>query len=682
VANPFPGLSHWGAAVQHAPDATTKAPATPSWPSIDGFEIRSRLGGDGQGDVYAARDQALQVEVAIKVPKSLTPAAQEQFLREARALARLEHANIVRIRSFGRDGHRVYFVMDVISGPNAAQLVRLFRQGKAHKRSSEEILRLASVDYPRMSAELRTAAEPARPYYRLVAEWMAQAADGLQAAHEAGIYHRDVKPSNFLMASDGRLMVADFGLARSSDDDSFSGGLGVTGTYPYIAPERALGEWARVDHRSDIWALGATLYEFLTYQRAYPRCGREVLKDIVSKEPAAPRRIISAVPQRLEEICLKAMRRDPEQRYQSAAEMAADLRAWAKVAPRPARRVGSGIVLGCMLACAIPLTTGRDARAWLSDTCVALCSRLLPVDAAAAPTLERIAISPDAIELVDRTTAVPLRITAQYADQQERLIAASACRFDFTGGLSPLDQKMLQAGMLSAAQDGQGRLQVSYGGCVAECRVSVRLHAPAGPVPAADTQPARAPRTAAENLPLPVPVAGTNRNAFPPAILLACNEDLNTEDDRPARAGGTVESTLRSVLTDNGFALKEPHLSPETWDERSALHQAEQAGAQFVVFCTAEARIIERVPPLEYVDYPVDRWGVQVQGRVFRRQADGSWIPQRIALQSTDREARPRSDLYSGNAVAELARLAALDAVRKLHDESGQWAARDSGRRN
>ncbi|GMU20410.1 MAG: hypothetical protein AMXMBFR13_05070 [Phycisphaerae bacterium] len=145
VTNPFPGLSHWGAAVQHAPDATTKAPATPSWPSIDGFEIRSRLGGDGQGDVYAARDQALQVEVAIKVPKSLTPAAQEQFLREARALARVEHANIVRIRSFGRDGHRVYFVMDVISGPNAAQLVRLFRQGKAHKRSSEEILRLASV---------------------------------------------------------------------------------------------------------------------------------------------------------------------------------------------------------------------------------------------------------------------------------------------------------------------------------------------------------------------------------------------------------------------------------------------------------------------------------------------------------------------------------------------------------
>ncbi|HUN81034.1 MAG TPA: serine/threonine-protein kinase [Phycisphaerae bacterium] len=325
----MPGLDRWIASKQ--------VDDTGPYPAIEGYEICERIGCDGQGEVFRAVDLQLQVEVAIKVPKSLTPEGQEQFLNEARLLARVQHGNIVGIRNYGRSGDVVYFVMDLIRGPDASALIRIFRDAKAHQLDAPDILIAAGVEQAGMQNELAAAARRGAAYYITVAIWMAQAADGLHAAHQQGILHRDIKPSNFLLAPDGQILVADFGLAKSVQESLQGGDAGITGTLPYIAPERALGDWARVDHRADIWALGATLYEFLTFSRAYNRAGREVLKDIATKDPARPRKVISAVPRELERICLKAMRRDPDQRFQSAEDMALALRSWSS-RPRGVRR--------------------------------------------------------------------------------------------------------------------------------------------------------------------------------------------------------------------------------------------------------------------------------------------------------------------------------------------------------
>lgn len=313
-------------------------PQNPSdLPEIPGFEIRGRLGAAGQGQVYRAFHRQLQCEVALKIPHRDDGVAREQFLNEARALAQVHHPNVVGVRDFGETDTQVYFTMDLIEGPNLADLIKRFDEADARHADADALLGILQLDPEQATSDVRRALAGPQPYFRLVALWIAQAAEGLAAAFAKGILHRDIKPSNLILGPDGRLIVVDFGLARSLQMLPSPHASGVTGTYPYIAPERAAGDWAAVDHRADIWALGATLYELLTFQRAYSRRGREVLLDITTRAPDSPRRIVRAIPAELEQVCLRAMARDPLDRFEGWSALAERVRNWLDAPPAKTR---------------------------------------------------------------------------------------------------------------------------------------------------------------------------------------------------------------------------------------------------------------------------------------------------------------------------------------------------------
>src|SRR5262249_55841455 len=172
-----------------------------------------------------------------------------------------------------------------------------------------------------------------------VANLGVQAAEALEHAHQQGVIHRDVKPSNLMLDGRGHLWVTDFGLARVHGEPGQTQTGDVVGTLRYMSPEQALGRREQVDHRTDIYSLGCTLYELLTLQPAFPGCDRqEVLRRVIAEEPAAPRRLDRSVAAELEVIVLKAMAKAPEERYATAQELAEDLQRFLKDEPIRARR--------------------------------------------------------------------------------------------------------------------------------------------------------------------------------------------------------------------------------------------------------------------------------------------------------------------------------------------------------
>jgi Tfp pilus assembly protein PilF len=178
-----------------------------------------------------------------------------------------------------------------------------------------------------------------RDYYRTVAQLLAQAADALEHAHSLGIVHRDVKPGNLLVDAAGKLWVADFGLARLGPDAGLTMSGDLLGTLRYMAPEQALSHHGLVDHRADVYALGATLYELLTGKPAVDAAERaEILRKIAFEEPTAPRKRDKAIPAELETIALKCLAKNPAERYATAGELADDLRRWLDDKPIKARR--------------------------------------------------------------------------------------------------------------------------------------------------------------------------------------------------------------------------------------------------------------------------------------------------------------------------------------------------------
>jgi WD40 repeat protein len=176
-------------------------------------------------------------------------------------------------------------------------------------------------------------------HYRRVASLGAQAAEALDHAHQMGIVHRDVKPANLILDARGNCWVTDFGLARSACDTKLTLTGDLVGTLRYLSPEQASSNRAVVDHRTDVYSLGATLYEMLTLQPAFAGRDRmEVLRQIAFEEPRALRRINKAIPEELETVVLKAMEKEPEARYANACELAEDLRRFLAHQPVNARR--------------------------------------------------------------------------------------------------------------------------------------------------------------------------------------------------------------------------------------------------------------------------------------------------------------------------------------------------------
>jgi eukaryotic-like serine/threonine-protein kinase len=178
-------------------------------------------------------------------------------------------------------------------------------------------------------------------YFRTVAQLGIQAAEALDYAHQQGIVHRDIKPANLLVDATARLWVTDFGLAQVQSDTRLTMTGDLVGTLRYMSPEQALAKRVVVDHRTDVYSLGATLYELLTLEPAFAGTDRqELLRQIAFEEPRLPRRRNKAIPAELEIIMLKALEKNPAERYATAQELADDLRHFLEDKPIRARSAG------------------------------------------------------------------------------------------------------------------------------------------------------------------------------------------------------------------------------------------------------------------------------------------------------------------------------------------------------
>jgi serine/threonine protein kinase len=298
-----PGSSE-GAMTPHTPLADSSAvdPASPlpSGPPpapdhIGRYQVVRRLGGGAYGDVYLAHDGVMDRQVAIKVPcarRVVTERAREEFLREARSVARLQHEGIVRAYDFGEADGRCYIVYEFIDGESLAERIKPER--------------IAADPLPLDEAA------------RVVAE----VAEALHYAHLQEMFHRDVKPSNILLDKKGKPKVADFGLAVREEDLPGERGRRA-GTLPYMSPEQVQREGHRLDGRSDVYGLGVVLYELLCGRRPFTATTEDELIDqILHREAKPPRQIKDSIPRRLERVCLKALSKRVQDRYTTAKDMA------------------------------------------------------------------------------------------------------------------------------------------------------------------------------------------------------------------------------------------------------------------------------------------------------------------------------------------------------------------------
>jgi WD40 repeat protein/serine/threonine protein kinase len=364
-----------------------RAVSQPTLEWVGDYRILRELGRGGMGIVYEAVQESLGRRVALKVLPAqalLDPQLSLRFRREAQAAARLHHTNIVQVYGVGEHNGLHYYVMQLIHGEGLDRVLIELRELRSASRSGAFELENDSpatsavahallhgrspasllAESPRQpstgsSWDVPTqvyvpagmavpAPEQAPPttgstsaldprYWRGVARVGLQVAQALAYAHGQSILHRDIKPANLLLDAQGTVWVTDFGLAKETTDQ---GGLtrsgDVVGTLRYMAPERFRG---RSDARCDIYSLGLTLYELVTLTPAFSNSDRsELLKQVMNDEPPRPRQVNAAVPRDLETIVLKAIAREADNRYITAAALADDLQRYLEDRPIRARR--------------------------------------------------------------------------------------------------------------------------------------------------------------------------------------------------------------------------------------------------------------------------------------------------------------------------------------------------------
>jgi tRNA A-37 threonylcarbamoyl transferase component Bud32 len=304
---------------------------------IGRFRVLEKAGAGAFGTVWKAQDTELDRTVAIKVPRQgqLDAGQSKRFLQEARTSGQLRHPNIVGVHEVGRCGETVYMVADYIDGLTLAEWL-----------------------------------ECRRPTVREVAELCGKIGEAVHYAHVAGVIHRDLKPSNIIVDNSGEPHVTDFGLARRIAEEATMTADGhILGTPAYMSPEQFQGDSRRVDHRTDVYALGVILFELLTGQR--PFCGslQMLVSQVLEKESPSPREYNANVPRDLETICMQCLEKDPRRRYRTAREFAADLGRFLEGKPVAARPVSpperfwrwykcNGLVAGLATALFLVLVIG------------------------------------------------------------------------------------------------------------------------------------------------------------------------------------------------------------------------------------------------------------------------------------------------------------------------------------
>ena len=287
---------------------------------LDRYEVGRLLGAGGMAEVFEGRDRLLARRVAIKVPLSQhahDPEFAQRFRREAQAAASLSHPGVVAVYDTGSENGTHFIVMEYVDG-----------------RTLKEVIRDEAPLYPDRAAEI-----------------CADVCAALAAAHARGLVHRDVKPANIMLLPDGRVKLMDLGIARAAAGETVTQTAAMLGTAQYLSPEQAQGQ--TVDFRSDLYSLGCCLYEMLTgtvpFRGATPVA---IAYRHVREDPVVPRLLNPDIPPALEAVCLKAMAKLPDNRYQTAAEFRADLervRAGQRIAAGPAAVAATAAMATTML---------------------------------------------------------------------------------------------------------------------------------------------------------------------------------------------------------------------------------------------------------------------------------------------------------------------------------------------
>ncbi len=308
------------------------------------YRVLEEIGRGGMGVVLRAHDELLGRMVALKVLRwqESDPKARARLVREAQAVAKLRHDNVVTLHAVVNPPNDApYLVMEHVEGGTLAALIK--SEGRLDPKRAAAIV--------------------------------AEVADGLETAHAAELIHRDIKPSNILVDADsGRAKITDFGLARSTEHSGLTQESTVAGTPTHMSPEQARGS-EDLDRRCDIYSLGVTLYEALTGTVPFHGAPHMVFQQVLAEEPLAPRRLNDKVPRDLETVCLKAMAKEPGRRYQSASELAEDLRRFRRGEPIHARPVGRferslswcrrrPLVAGLVLALMVVVIGGVAGISW------------------------------------------------------------------------------------------------------------------------------------------------------------------------------------------------------------------------------------------------------------------------------------------------------------------------------
>jgi eukaryotic-like serine/threonine-protein kinase len=407
---------------------------------IGDYRLLREIGRGGMGVVYEAEQLSLGRRVAVKVlpfAAALDAKHLQRFRNEAQAAAHLHHSNIVPVYAVGCERGVHFYAMQLIDGRTLSSVIRELRalEGRRDVKTWPSDAGIPSPNFapvaedPQQPSDATTSSmasnrlNRSREFFRTAARLALQAAQALEHAHQMGVVHRDVKPGNLLIDHRGHLWVTDFGLARLPFDVSLTMTGDMLGTLRYMSPEQALGKRMIVDHRTDVYSLGATLYEMITLEYAVPGVDRqEVLQSLANDEPIPPRQHDKHIPVELETIVLKALSKLPSERYSTCADFADDLERFLSDRPilaRPptmidrlakwARRhrtfVGASAVFIVLLTAGLGVSTAIIAREHMK-TAAALESEKKHAKAAAEATTSAESRFQQARKVVDLLTQV------------------------------------------------------------------------------------------------------------------------------------------------------------------------------------------------------------------------------------------------------------------------------------